>query len=156
MFWQPIRFDDKAQIFPYKPSAKEREKNLEALFQAGYTFPRDKDWDFGHIEFLSAARENLLHETARMMEESRAVSDEWSQKFTQLELSYKVELVKKDTETANLRKQIERLRAYEVQLEKEKDQLAQALEQERQNCKRQVLTQDVEVAYLVRKLTRPQ
>ena len=156
VFWQPARFGDKAQIFPYKPSAKEREKNLEALFQAGYTFPRDRDWDFGHIEFLSAARENLLHETARMMEESRAVSDEWSQKFTQLELSYKVELVKKDTETANLRKQIERLRAYEIQLEKEKDQLAQALEQERQNCKRQVQARDGEVAYLKRKLTRPQ
>ena len=90
-----------------------------------------------------------------MMEESRAVSDEWSQKFTQLELSYKAELVKKDTETANLRKQIERLRAYEVQLEKEKDQLAQALEQERQNCKRQVQARDGEVAYLERKLTRP-
>ena len=156
VFWQPVRFGDKAQIFPYKPSAKEREKNLEALFQAGYTFPRDRDWDFGHIEFLSAARENLLHETARMMEESRAVSDEWSQKFTQLELSYKAELVKKDTETANLRRQIERLRAYEVQLEKEKDQLAQALEQERQNCKRQVQARDGEVAYLERKLTRPQ
>ena len=64
--------------------------------------------------------------------------------------------MKKDTETANLRRQIERLRAYEVQLEKEKDQLAQALEQERQNCKRQVQARDGEVAYLERKLTRPQ
>lgn len=155
VFWAPLRFGSKVQIFPYKPSTKEREKNLETLFQTGYTFPRDKDWDFGHIEFLSAARENLLHETAKMMEASRAVSDEWAQKFTQLELSYKAELVKKDTETANLHKQIDRLRAYEAQIEKEKEKLVQTLEQERQNCKLQIQARDGEVAYLKRKLTRP-
>ena len=84
------------------------------------------------------------------------VFDEWAQKFAQLDTSYKAELAKKESELAALRKQIDRLRAYESQIEKEKEQLAQTLKQERQNCKLQLQARDGEVAYLERKLTRPQ
>ena len=156
VFWEPLRFGGEKIIFPHRPSAKERDKNLEALQQTSYAYPRGKEWNFGQIEFLSAARENLLHETSKAMEASKAVSDEWSQKFAQLELSYQAELAKKDAETARLRKQIERLQNYEARLEREKDKLAQALEQERQNCALQLRARDGEVAYLERKLTRPQ
>ena len=153
---EPARFGGGAQVFPYRPSAKEREKVLDELTRTVYAYPRGKAWDFGHVEFLSAARENLLHETSKAVEASKAVSDEWAQKFAQLDTSYKAELAKKEGELAALRKQIDRLRAYESQIEKEKEQLAGALEQERQNCKLQLQARDGEVAYLNRKLTRPQ
>ena len=153
---EPARFGGGAQVFPYHPSVKEREKALDELTLTVYTYPRGKAWDFGHVEFLSAARENLLHETSKAVEASKAVSDEWAQKFAQLDASYKAELAKKEGELAALRKQIDRLRAYETQIEKEKEQLAQTLEQERQNCKLQLQARDGEVAYLNRKLTRPQ
>lgn len=153
---EPARFGGGAQVFPYRPSAKEREKVLDELTRTVYAYPRGKAWDFGHVEFLSAARENLLHETSKAVEASKAVSDEWAQKFAQLDASCKAELAKKESELAALRKQIDRLRAYESQIEKEKEQLAQMLEQERENCKLQFQARDGEVAYLERKLTRPQ
>lgn len=152
---EPARFGGGMQVFPYRPSAKEREKVLDELTHTVYAYPRGKAWDFGHVEFLSAARENLLHETSKVVEASKVASDEWAQKFTQLDTTYKAELAKKEGELAALRKQIDRLRAYEAQIEKEKEQLAGALEQERQNCKSQLQARDGEVAYLKRKLTRP-
>ena len=153
---EPARFGGGTQVFPYRPSSKEREKALDELTRTVYAYPRGIEWDFGHVEFLSAARENLLHETSKAVEASKAVSDEWAQKFAQLDTSYKAELAKKESELAALRKQIDRLRAYESQIEKEKNQLAQTLEQERQNGKLQLQARDGEVAYLEHKLTRPQ
>lgn len=153
---EPARFGGGMQVFPYKPSAKEQETVLDKLTRTVYAYPRGKAWDFGHVEFLSAARENLLHETSKAVEASKVVSDEWAQKFTQLDTAYKAELAKKEGELAGLRKQIDRLRAYEVQIEKEKEQLVRELEQERRNCKLQIQARDDEVSYLERKLARPQ
>ena len=153
---EPACFGGGAQVFPYRSSSKEREKVLDELTRTVYAYPRGKEWDFGNVEFLSAARENLLYETSKAVEASKAVSDEWAQKFAQLDTAYKAELAKKEGELAALRKQIDRLRVYEAEIKKEKDQLAQTLEQERANSKLQLQARDGEVAYLERKLTRPQ
>lgn len=91
-----------------------------------------------------------------MAKTTQAASDQWTQKFTQLDTAYKAELAKKDEELTGLRTQIDRLREYEKQLEKEKNSLAQAMELERQNCRFQIQARDGEVAYLRRKLTQPQ
>ena len=64
---EPARFGGGMQAFPYKPSAKERETVLDKLTRTVYAYPRGKAWDFGHVEFLSAARENLLHPTGALL-----------------------------------------------------------------------------------------
>ena len=153
---EPARLGDGAQVFAYAPSSKEREKVYDSLLQAVYTYPRGKAWDFGHVEFLSVARENLLHEAAKVEAAAKEASGVWAQKFAQLEASFKDELAKKDADAAQLRKQIDRLKLYGAQLEKEKEQLAQSLEQELRNCALQIQGRDGEVAYLKRKLNQPQ
>ena len=85
-----------------------------------YTYPRGRSYSFGHIEFLSAARENLLHATAQAVSETEAVSDQWAEKFTRLQDTCKAEIAKKDAEAAQLRRQVDRLKLYQAQLEKEK------------------------------------
>ena len=150
---EPLRFGGRAQVFPYRPS--KQEKMVDDLTGVIYTYPRGRSYSFGHIEFLSAARENLLHATAQAVSEAEAVSDQWAEKFTKLQDTCKAEIAKKDAEVAQLRKQVDRLKLYQAQLEKEKEQLAQQLHQEQENCKLQLQARDGEVAYLERKLTRP-
>ena len=153
---EPACFGGGSQVFPYHPASREREKTIGLLSCAVYDYPRGKTWNFGSVQFLSAAREELLLKTSEMAKTSQAASDQWTQKFTQLDTAYKAELAKKDEELAGLRTQIDRLREYEKQLEKEKNSLAQAMELERQNCRFQIQARDGEVAYLRRKLTQPQ
>ena len=150
---EPLRFGGRTQVFPYRPS--KQEKMVDDLTGALYTYPRGRSYSFGHIEFLSAARENLLHATAQAVSETEAVSDQWAEKFTRLQDTCKAEIAKKDAEAAQLRRQVDRLKLYQAQLEKEKEQLAQQLYQEQENCKLQLQARDGEVAYLERKLTRP-
>ena len=150
---EPLRFGGRTQVFPYRPS--KQEKMVDDLTGALYTYPRGRSYSFGHIEFLSAARENLLHATAQAVSETEAVSDQWAEKFTRLQDTCKAEIAKKDAEAAQLRRQVDRLKLYQAQLEKEKEQLAQQLYQEQENCKLQLQARDGEVAHLERKLTRP-
>ena len=91
----------------------------------------------------------------RQSAKRRRVSDQWAEKFTRLQDTCKAEIAKKDAEAAQLRRQVDRLKLYQAQLEKEKEQLAQQLYQEQENCKLQLQARDGEVAYLERKLTRP-
>ena len=150
---EPLRFGGRPQVFSYRPG--KQEKMVDDLTSVLYTYPRGRSYSFGHIEFLSAARENLLHATAQAVSEAEAVSDQWAEKFTKLKDTCKAEIAKKDAEAAQLHKQVDRLKLYQVQLEKEKEQLVQQLRQERESCKLQLQARDGEVAYLKRKLTRP-
>ena len=151
---EPLRFGGRTQVFPYRPG--KQEKMVDDLTSVLYTYPRGRSYSFGHIEFLSAARENLLHATAQAVSEAEEVSDQWAEKFTKLQDTCKAEIAKKDAEAAQLRKQVDRLKLYQAQLEKEKEQLVQQLYQEQEHCKLQLQARDGEVAYLERKLTRPQ
>ena len=88
---EPACFGGGAQVFPYHPASREREKTIGLLSCAVYDYPRGKTWNFGSVQFLSAAREELLLKTSEMAKTTQAASDQWTQKFTQLDTAYKTE-----------------------------------------------------------------
>ena len=150
---EPICFGGGVQVYPHRPG--KQTEIIDELTRNLYAYPRGRTYSFGHIAFLSAARENLLHATTQAISEAEAVSDQWAKRFVQLQDTCKAEIAKKDAETTRLRRQVDRLKLYQTQLEQEKEQLAQQLRQEQENCKLQLQARDGEVAYLKRKLTRP-
>lgn len=153
--FEPQRFGGGVQVLPFKPNKSRQEEAMEALGQVVFSYPRGKEMSFGHIVFLSAARESLLHSTTAAIQQAEQTADEWAQRLTLVRTSYEAELRKKDDELAALSQQLERQRAYQTALREEKDKLREEYAGELARREQADREKDGYIAYLKRKLDRP-
>ena len=149
--------DARQNVTPHKMAQVGQERDRTATSEREAALPESvlRESQREREAVREVARENLLHATTQAISEAEAVSDQWAKRFVQLQDTCKAEIAKKDAETTRLRRQVDRLKLYQTQLEQEKEQLARQLRQEQENCKLQLQARDGEVAYLKRKLTRP-
>lgn len=152
---EPPCFGGKTYTLPYKLSKTRQEETLAQLKTRMHHYPQSKPVSFGHIEFLSTAREGLLRRTADAMQESAENSEQWAQKLKLLEVQWKEELQKREQAYAALTEQLERQRQYQDRIEKEKEALRQKQIAEQQRFERLLADKDEDIAYLKRKLGQP-
>lgn len=153
--FEPRVYGGKVWTLPFKPSKVRQDEAMTLLCEKMYRYPREKKVSFGHIAFLSAARESLLHSTADALQQSEEVAGEWAQRLTLLESNWKAELRKKNDEINALSGQLERQYQYQTRLEQEKEQLRRERELELAHYKNIVEEKEEDIAYLKRKLSQP-
>lgn len=153
--FEPVCFGGKSHIVPYIPSKSRREEAMRRLKEELYCYSREKKIFFGNIQFLSAAREGLLRQSADAIQQTAAASDLWAQKMVLKEAQWQEQLRKKDSDYQALAEQLERQRRYQERIEKEKEQLREDNLQEYQKFKRLLAEKDEDIAYLKRKLSQP-
>ncbi len=152
---EPQRFGGGAYRLPYQQNATRRRETMDRLQQEMYTYCRGRNVSFGHIAFLSAARENLLRSTADLVREARDVSLDHEQRLALLQAQWRTELGRQEAERQALTEQLERQRQYAVRLEQEKQALREEQVRERQRLDALLGKKDEDIAYLRRKLSQP-
>lgn len=152
---EPERFGGKSHVIPYKPSKSRQEEAMKRLRDEMYCYSRGKQITFGNIQFLSAAWEGLLRDSADALQQSAEVSDLWAQRLTLNDSQWKDKLHDQEKAYQELSDQLERQRQYQIRLEKEKEQLREEILKERQRAERILAEKDEDIAYLKRKLSQP-
>lgn len=152
---EPESFGGGGRILALKPSRTRQVETLERLETEMHDYPRGKDVTFGHIEFLSTAREMLLQSTDDALRRSEELGGEWSQKFALLQADWKSALAEKDKEYAALSEQLSRQREYQARVEREKDELREQHARELDKLREAVAAEQEENAFLRRKLCQP-
>lgn len=152
---EPIISGGKSHAIPYKPSKTRQEEAMNRLRDEMYGYSRGKLVSFGNIQFLSAAREGLLRDSADALQQSAEVSDLWAQRLALNDAQWKDKLHDQEKAYQELSDQLERQRQYQIRLEKEKEQLREDILKERQRGERLLAEKDEDIAYLKRKLSQP-
>ena len=152
---EPESFGGSRRILTLKPSRTRQVETLERLETEMHDYPRGKDVTFGHIEFLSTAREMLLQNTDEALRRSEELGGEWSQKVALLQVEWKSALAEKDKEYAALSEQLSRQREYQARIEREKDALREQHAQELDKLREAIAGEQEENAFLRRKLRQP-
>lgn len=131
---------------------KDKEQQLREVL---YHYPRDRKVSFGHIAFLSAARESLLHSTLDAIEQANETEKVWAQKLTLLENSWASEINRREREKEQLSEQLRRAQQYQTQLEEEKEKLREENKLAARKHQEELAEKDERIAFLERKLKQP-
>ena len=152
---EPHVFGGATTVLPYQESAARREETVAFLKERIMAYPRGKEVDYGNIPFLSAARESLMDHLDAVSRRVEGVNAEWEQTIEILRAEVKGEIEKRNQENQMLREQLSRQRAYQLRLEKEKDELREIHTEQVFELKEQLAAKDGTIAYLRRKLSQP-
>lgn len=152
---EPEAFGGGGRVLPLKPSRTRQAETLKRLETEMHEYPRGKDMTFGHIAFLSTARERLLQSTDEALRRSEELGGEWGQKVALLQAEWKSALAEKDREYAALAEQHARQRDYQARLEREKDELREKHARELDELRAAMAEEQEENAFLRRKLRQP-
>lgn len=152
---EPACFGAGIHIIPYKPSKIRQTEVMERLRCEICTYSRNKHVDFGQVAFLADAHELQRKAVDDAHRQSVLTSDQWRRKMASREEELRAELQKRDTEIDRLSKQLERQLQYQERIEQEKGCLREECEQVRTRCNLLIEQKEEEIAYLNRKLARP-
>lgn len=152
---EPKQLNGINRVFPYQQNKTRQEETIERLRSEMYAYSRCKEVSFGHITFLSAARETLLRSTADTIRQAGAVSQEWEQKLILLKSQWDDELRRQEQARQAISNQLERQKQYIARIEQEKEQLREAQALEKQRMEAVLSKRDEDIAYLRRKLSQP-
>lgn len=152
---EPESFGGKSRILPLKPSKTRQNETLLQLEAEMHAYPREKEVFFGHIAFLSAARESLLRSTDEAIRRSEDIGGEWQQKLALLQAEWKSVLSERDAAHAALSAQLDRQKEYQARLERDKDELREQHARELDKLREAIAEEREENAYLRRKLSQP-
>ena len=151
----PECFGGSFEAKPLKRSDARRTETLEALKIAMHEYPRGKNIDFGHVRFLSAARESLLRSTEAAIRQSENMGTEWQFRLKLLQAEWESELAARDAAYEAQAVQLRRQAEYQARLEREKDELRRQYAAERAAWNAELAKRDENNAYLRRKLSQP-
>lgn len=152
---EPRAFGANMTVHPFKAGKSRQEETLAALMDFVHQYPRGKEVSFGHLAFLSAARERLLGLTQESLREAEAMSGHWAQKVQLLESRWKVALDDKESENRALQEQLARQKAYQDRIEQEKHALRRENDADIKRLEDVIATREEEIRFLRRKLSRP-
>ena len=152
---EPVSFGGKSWIIPYKAGKRHQEEALALLRDQMHQYPREKEINFGHIAFLSAARETLLDSTHSARQEAESISEQWAEKIDLLQSQWCAQLKEKEDECRDLREQLYRQRQYTARVEQEKEELRTFVKAEQSCCQTAVEQKDELITALRRRLNQP-
>lgn len=152
---EPSAFGGGVRQIEYKVNRSRREEALSALQSEMRSYPCGRAVRFGHIRFLSAARESLLSETQEALHEASGTAQEWEQRLQQLNAQWQLVVDEKDQAYQALCEQLDRQREYQARLEREKETLREENAQALRKAQVQLADKDEEIAYFKRKNAQP-
>ena len=143
-------------VIPTKDSERRQTETLDQLKQQLFNYHRGRDFSYGHIAFLTAAREDLLHRTEEALRRSDSLSEAHQQMLEEVNNRWSGILAAKEQELAALNDKLDRLNTHFAELEQQKADLrTEAADAERiQNTALEELR--AENCCLRRRLDRPQ
>ena len=144
------------RIYPLKQSSARRAETLRALETDVKAYTKDKPLSFGHIVFLSDAREQLIRRSDELLQSAEDADVAFRQEQAQRDAVWKSELAKKDRELEAAADQLRRQKDYAARLEDEKSKLREAFSQERDKLRIVIDSKDEMIAFLRRRYDQPQ
>lgn len=111
------------RVLPYDAADTNRAETIQAVEKGIKDSLKTRDVDFGHIVFLSGAREHLLHMADELAESAEAADASFKAEIEQLKAGWKREASQKEQELAALAAQVQRQKEYAARLEEEKTRL---------------------------------
>ena len=153
---EPERYGGGIQVYPYSPLKTKREETQVQLKAMITAYPRRKPYDFGGVMFLTAAHQNLLRSGEENVKLSESAAQKREAELTAQLDALKENLRRSEENCSDLRATLERQKEYQRTLEAEKAALREKIQQAEETVGLQLQEKDEEIAYLRRKLTRPQ
>ncbi len=152
---EPDVFGGRVRTLAYTPLRSRQSELISALRASLIDYPRRKQYDFGSVPFLAAARQKLRSMEAEQEQKAEESRVEYEQRLARREAELKADLRMAEEKLAELTRQVMGLKRYQSELERDKEELRNKQEEEARLCRLQLRKKDEEIAYLQRKLTRP-
>lgn len=151
----PTSLGGGSQIIPFRKSADRQGETIQDLEHKIKAFTKDHPIDFGHIMFLSGAREHLLHLSDELLESAETADAHFKQELEQLNNSWQDELAQKNKELDALASQLQRQKEYAASLEEEKSKLREDFSKEQEKKQVEIESYKEMIAFLRRKKDQP-
>lgn len=152
---EPTIFGGKTQLIPLKPSMQRRVETLNKLKTELKEYPRGKEYSFGRVRFISAARKNLLQETEEAARLAQNTSEAMEQEILKLKAIWEQELNEKDKQIEELSERLARHKDEIAKVEREKADLRTECEAQIDRERVIIAERDEQIAFLQRKLDQP-
>ena len=152
---EPAIFGGAIRVFPFKPSRVRQTETMDSLWALVGTYPRGREFSFGKIAFLSAARDNLISRTEQAMRRADEDASHFDMRLEKLKTEWQAELKTLEDRAHSLAEQLESQKRYIARLEEEKAALRVACKETEQSCADRLARQTGEMAFLRRKLDQP-
>ena len=133
----------------------QRAQNEAALMQLIFTYPREKQIDFGNLYFLSGARDALVNSSKEAKQSTSKQAERFAVEQKLKDTQWQVKILEKDRLLAQqenqLHKQAQQINVLEQQLAEQKQQ------QQLQNEKKlkQLAEKEAYISFLQKRLARP-
>ncbi len=151
----PTAFGGGSKVIPFARSAEKQKRILSELENEVKTYLKDKPVDFGQIEFLSGAREQLFRMSEELQQSAEASDVRFRQELEQIGAFWKSELGRKDDELEAVREQLRRQKEYASRFEDEKSRIREEAALENQKLREELETHLETIEFLRRKLDQP-
>ena len=143
------------RVIPYDSSDANREETIRAIEKGIKDSLKTRDVDFGHITFLSGAREHLLRMADELAESAEAADAGFKAEIEQLKAGWKSEAAQKEQELAALAAQVQRQKEYAARLEEEKTRLREEFALERDKLRAESDAHLATIDFLRRRYDQP-
>ena len=146
---------DTVHVELYKESRQRQKEILQRLSERIRAWGKGRAYRFGHLVFLSAAREELFRRMDAMKQQAAFDDTQRQQELQVLENSWRETLRKKDAEYADLQDELQRQRERQALWDREKDELRERHAGELQKLRDAIEERDSRIQWLNRRLGRP-
>ena len=143
------------RVIPFKAAEKPWDENIQAIEKGVKDALKARDVDFGHITFLSGAREHLLRLSEEVLKDAEAAGVHFRTEVEQMNAYWNDMLKQKDKELAALAEQLQRQKEYNTRLEDDKTKLREDFAKEREQLQAEIGTHLETIKFLQRRVDQP-
>ena len=152
---EPLFCGGKCRLIPYDPRKSGQDAAMKQLTEEMYQYPRGKEIGYGHISFLSAAREALQASTDDLKKESDDRSRQWAEKAELLQSQWEEQLREQEQKCADLKDRLRRQQQAVARAEQEKEALRQSMDSQAARSRAALKQKDDLIAALRRRMNQP-
>ena len=151
----PASFGGGTKVFPYNSLSEKRDETFQQIDQTVKSYLKDRPVDFGHIVFLSQAREQLLRASDDLLQNAEEADLRFKQELAQTIAFWKSEIARKDAELEAVATQLRRQKEHTARVEDEKTALREAFAQERDALHGTIAAHEETIRFLQRRNDQP-
>ena len=152
---EPASQGGNQEVIGFRMSKTCRKEAMDHLSEKYYSYCRGREYSFGHIEFLSSARNQLLRSVEEAKEQAGSLPEAFARELEEINAKWQDELQKKEEEIEDLRSKLERHRCYQARLGKEKEALRTDFKKKEAKLNAHLADKEQEIRYYQRKLQQP-
>ena len=143
------------RVIPYHKPDDPWDDSIQAVEKGVKDSLKGRDMDFGHIIFLTGAREHLLRLSDELMAEAETADAHFQAEIEQMNASWKNEIAKKNSELEAAAVRLQRQKEYTSQLEYEKSKLREDFALEKERMQDEINTHLATIEFLKRRYDQP-